>query len=461
MLYSTFPQKHSNVNRSGRQQDTRQLERTLSLSAALTIGVGTMVGAGIFVFPGIAAGHAGPAATLSFALGAVVALLVALPASELATAIPRSGGAYYFVRIGLGPSWGALVGLSQWLGLIFAAAFYLTGFGSYALRFLDRVGVSALPSWAIAALLAAALTLLHLTGAKNTGRLQKVIVGALLLILGVFLVTGLAGALGLVGDAPPEQPFAPFGVGQIFTTTALIFTSYLGFVQIANVAGEIRNPARNLPLAMVGSVLIVGVLYVGTVYVSTTVLGNQRLAELGPTAIIAVSESLLGQAGAVIMLGAGLLATLSSANASLLSSSRSVFALGREGVVPEAAGRISRRFGSPYVSLLTTGALTGGLALLGRVEILAEVASLLHLLIYALLCFTAVRMRGRAGYEPSFRAPGYPVLPLLAGAACVGLAAFMQPLSLAIGGGVLAFAGAWYAFVRAVRDAGPETKDDA
>lgn len=433
------------MTQTGRQQKSEQLERTLSLGAALTIGVGTMVGAGIFVFPGIAAGDAGPAATLSFALGALIALLVALPTSELATAIPRSGGAYYFVRTGMGPVWGALVGLSQWLGLIFATAFYLTGFGSYVLRLLARLGLGAGQSSVVVALLAAvALTVLNVSGTENIGRLQNVIVGALLLILSVFLVTGLANAVGIIGAPVPEQPFAPFGIGPIFTTAALIFTSYLGFVQIANVAGEIKQPARNLPLAMVGSVLIVGVLYVGTVYVSTTVIGNQRLGELGQTAIIAVSESLLGQVGAVIILGAGLLATLSSANASILSSSRSVYALGRDGIVPDAAGRISRRFGTPHVSLLVTGALIGGLTLLGRVEILAEVASLLHLLIYALLCVTAWRLRGREGYEPSFRAPGYPLLPLLGAVACLGLVAFMEPLSIAIGAAVLGAAGLWY-----------------
>ncbi|GGJ01343.1 hypothetical protein GCM10008995_09010 [Halobellus salinus] len=103
-----------------------ELERTIGLSGGITIGVGTMIGAGIFVFPGLAAGRAGPAAAGSFALGAVIALLVALPASELATAMPKSGGGYYFISRGLGALPGAIVGISIWLGLVFATAFYLT-----------------------------------------------------------------------------------------------------------------------------------------------------------------------------------------------------------------------------------------------------------------------------------------------------------------------------------------------
>ncbi len=105
--------------------DDAELERTLGLSGGLAIGIGTMIGAGIFVFPGLAAGRAGPAAAASFAIGAVVALLVTLPASELATAMPKSGGGYYFISRGLGTLAGAVVGLSLWFGLVFATAFYL------------------------------------------------------------------------------------------------------------------------------------------------------------------------------------------------------------------------------------------------------------------------------------------------------------------------------------------------
>ena len=119
-----------------------ELERTIGLVGGLAIGVGTMIGAGIFVFPGLAAENAGPAASLSFAIGAVVALLVALPASELATAMPRSGGGYFFISRGLGTGPGAIVGIGLWLGLVFAAAFYLVGLGSYAGQVFLEAGIT-------------------------------------------------------------------------------------------------------------------------------------------------------------------------------------------------------------------------------------------------------------------------------------------------------------------------------
>ena len=107
-----------------------ELERTLGLTGGLAIGIGTMIGAGIFVFPGLAGGRIGTAATVSFAIGGVVALLVALPTSELATAMPKSGGGYYFISRGLGTLAGTVIGLSLWLGLVFATAFYPVGLGT-------------------------------------------------------------------------------------------------------------------------------------------------------------------------------------------------------------------------------------------------------------------------------------------------------------------------------------------
>src|SRR6056297_811096 len=121
--------------------DDAELERTLGLTGGLAIGIGTMIGAGIFVFPGLAAGRAGPAAAVSFAIGGGIALLIALPASELATAMPRSGGGYFFVSRSMGTAYGAVVGLGLWLGLVFASAFYLVGLGHYASAVLAELGV--------------------------------------------------------------------------------------------------------------------------------------------------------------------------------------------------------------------------------------------------------------------------------------------------------------------------------
>ena len=423
------------------------LERSLGLREALAIGVGTMVGAGIFVFPGLAAGRAGPAAALSFAVGAGVALLVALPTAELATAMPESGGGYHFVSRGLGPLAGAVAGIGQWLGLVFASAFYLVGFGFYLADALAEAGLGvAVPVNVVGFAAAVGLTTVGITGTRRSGRLQNSVVGGLLAILLVFLLYGAIDATGVLGRERIPETFAPHGTLPVFTTAALVFTSYLGFAQIATVAGEIREPDRTLPRALVGSVLIVAVLYMGTIFVATSGLGSARLAELGETAVVEVARSFLGRPGAVALLVAGVLATLSSANASILSSSRAVYALSRDRVVPGDLDRINERWRTPHLALAAAGAPIAALVLTGRVEVLAEVASLLHLVMYGLICFALLRLRRRAppAYRPSFRCPGHPTLPLAGGVASFGLILFMRPLSLLVGGGLIAAAGAWY-----------------
>ena len=428
--------------------DDAELERTIGLTGGLAIGIGTMIGAGIFVFPGLAAGNAGPAASLSFAIGAVVALLVALPASELATAMPKSGGGYYFISRGLGTLAGAVVGLSLWFGLVFATAFYLVGFGFYAVDTLAELGITVgnelvIP---IAVLFGAGFTVLNITGTENAAKLQNGIVALLLSILVVFLGYGGLEAAGIVGEPSTPEQFAPFGTMPILTTAALVFTSYLGFAQVATVAGEMKDPGRNLPLAMVGSVLIVGVLYVVTIFVATSALGSERLAELGETAMVEVGRHYLGAAGAFAIVFGGLLATMSSANASVLSTSRSIYAVSRDALLPKRASRINLRYGTPHVALGMAGGPILVLTATGQVELLAEVASFLHLIMYGLICVALIALRRNEPdwYDPDFRVPGYPIVPALGALASFALIGFMQPASQLIGLAIMLVTAGWY-----------------
>ena len=434
---------------SATETEPQELERTLGLLPALAIGTGTMVGAGIFVFPGLAAGQAGPAAMLSFAIGAVIALLVALPTSELATAMPESGGGYFFVSRALGTLFGCMVGIGQWLGLVFASAFYLMGFGHYLSDLVQELGIDLpLSVMGLALGMAILLTGVSITGTENTGDLQNWIVGSLLVILGGFLGHGGLEVVGVFGQQQTPEAFLPYGTMPVFTTAALVFTSYLGFVQIATVAGEIKNPARNLPRSMIGSVLLVGTLYVLTIFIGTSLLGSEQLSELGETAVVNVGRSIAGTFGAAALLGGGLLATLSSANASILSASRSIYALSRDDLVPPQVERINKRYRTPHVALLLAGGPIVGLILFGRVEVLAEVASLLHLFMYGLICVALLILRRSPpdGYQTTFRCPGYPVVPLLGALTSFGLVAFMNPLSIGIGGGILLATAGWYLY---------------
>ncbi|SDZ85277.1 Amino acid transporter [Haloplanus vescus] len=428
-----------------------ELERSIGLVGGLSVGVGTMIGAGIFVFPGLAAGQAGPAAAGSFAIGAVIALLVALPASELATAMPRSGGGYYFISRALGALPGAVVGISIWLGLVFATAFYLVGFGNYAAAVLAEAGVSLGGSGVVvplALVFGVLLTGLNLFGTENAATLQNYVVGLLLTILVIFLGYGSLDALGVFGSASTPEQFMPFGPVPMFTTAALVFTSYLGFAQVATIAGDIKNPGRNLPVAMVGSVLIVGVLYVTTIFIATSAFGSAALSSFGETAIVEVARAFAGRFGAIAILLAGLLATVSSANASILSTSRAVFAVSKDALLPTVASRMNLKYGTPHVALAMGGGPTLVLVALGEVEVLAEVASFLHLVMYGLICVALVVMRRDEPewYDPDFRVPAYPLIAIPGALASFGLIAFMQRASQIIGVAIMLAAAGWYKY---------------
>lgn len=427
-----------------------ELERTIGLVGGLAIGVGTMIGAGIFVFPGLAAGHAGPAAAFSFAIGGVIALLVALPASELATAMPRSGGGYFFVSRSMGNPYGAVIGLGLWLGLVFASAFYLVGLGHYAQALLAEIGVGVpgTPVIPIAMLFALVLTVLSIMGTENTAALQNLVVGLLLVILAIFLSYGSLDTMGVFGrETVPEAVF-PMGYLPVLSTAALVFTSYLGFAQVATVAGDIKRPQRNLPLAMVGSVIVVGVLYIVTIFVATSAFDSTQLEGFGETAMVEVARAFLGRPGAVAILFAGLLATFSSANASILSASRTVYALSRDALLPRRANVINLRYGTPHVALLAAGGPILLLVSTGQVEVLAEVASFLHLIMYGLICAAVIVLRRRnpSWYDPSYRVRAHPVVPAVGAIASFGLILFMQPSSMAIGLAVMFCAYIWYRY---------------
>jgi amino acid transporter len=380
----------------------------------------------------------------------VVALLVALPTSELATAMPKSGGGYYFISRGLGTLAGAVVGLSLWFGLVFATAFYLVGFGFYAIDTLAELGITlggglVIP---IALVFGAGFTLLNVTGTENAAKLQNGVVALVLSILAVVLLWGSLDALGLVGQPSAPEQFMPFGPLPVLTTAALVFTSYLGFAQVATVAGEMKRPGRNLPLAMVGSVLIVGILYVVTIFVATSAFGSERLASLGETAMVDVGRHYLGSAGALAIVFGGLLATMSSANASILSTSRAVYAVSKDALLPRWASRINLKYGTPHVALGMAGGPVLVLVATGQVEVLAEVASFLHLILYGLICVALLVLRRDEPdwYDPDFRTPGYPVVPALGALASFALIGFMQPTSQIIGLAIMVATAGWYAY---------------
>jgi amino acid transporter len=435
--------------------DDEELAKDLGLLSALTIGVGTMIGAGIFVLPGQAAAAAGPAVALSFVVGGVISLFTALSASELGTAMPKAGGSYYYVNHALGPLFGSVAGWGNWMGLAFASAFYTLGFGEYLATFLPLPALAAGPvgltEFQVGALLAGtAFVAINYVGAKETGSVQIVIVTILVGILTLFSVLGV-----LQADVSTLRPFFPAetgGAAAVLPATGLVFVSFLGFAKITTVAEELKNPGRNLPLAVVGSVLIVTAMYA---IIMVVLMGVINWRQLGPefttTPVLDVAEVAFGTLGVAgvgvgLLTFAGLLATASSANASILASSRINFAMGRDKLISDRLNAIHPNFATPYRSIAVTGGLILLFIAIGNIRVLAKAGSVLHLIVYGLLNLALIVMREADAeeYRPDFEVPLYPVVPALGAVTSFGLIAFMEPIEIGLSLVFVAGGLVWY-----------------
>ncbi|MFP8952711.1 amino acid permease [Natrialbaceae archaeon A-arb3/5] len=410
----------------------QELARDLGFLEAYTLGLGTMIGAGIFVLPGIVAESAGPASMVAFAIGGVIALLAALSLSELATGMPKAGGSYYYVNHALGSFFGTIIGFGMWAGLMFATAFYMLGFGQYLLN---------LPSDAAAVILAglvmsAILVGINYRGVKETGSLQNVIVIFLVGLIFVFIAVGLFAI-----DPDLLSPFtAEGGWPAVGATAGTVFVTFIGFEVIATSAEEIENPGRNLPLSMIAAVVTPTILYVFVMLVSTGTLEIPVLAD-SDVPVADVAETTAGLFGTVslgaytlefaavgstVMIVGAVLATVSSANASILSAARVNFAMGRDQILTNWLNKIHDRYRTPYRAILATGLVI--LVLIASplpIDTLADVASFMFLITYALVHVAVVVLR-RADpdeYEPDFRIPSvlYPIVPILGFVACLAV----------------------------------------
>ncbi|PSB67544.1 hypothetical protein C7B61_05605 [filamentous cyanobacterium CCP1] len=395
-----------------------------------------MVGAGIFVLSGTAAQEVGPAATISFAIAGLVCLPISMTVSELVTAMPQEGGSYYLISRTLGSVAAAIVGPANWLGLMFATGFYLIGFAEYVADFV------AVPYW-ISELAAGALfVFLNYRGSKLSGIVQTVIVTLLIVILGSF------AGFGFFNIEPElHEPFAPFGWGAAFSTVGLIFVSFAGFEKVSTVAEEVKKPGRNLPWAIIGSVVIATIIYAAVVYVMTGVLSYDQMVEFN-TPVTEAAERFMGNMGGIVVGIGALFATASSANASILASSRINFAMGRDQILPSWFSKIHPRHMTPSRSILLTGGLAILLALSGQAPTLAEIASALFMVSYTLLTIGLVVVRRSAPewYQPTFRVPFFPWLPLAGGIAAIVIIGTLDRFSQLSGLGLAALSLVWYYF---------------
>ncbi|MEF8776824.1 MAG: APC family permease [Haloarculaceae archaeon] len=401
--------------------DGDDLERSLGLYPTMMISMGAMIGSGIFVLPALGYKKAGPAVILAYVLAAVVVLPPALSKSEMATAMPQSGGTYLYIDRALGPLFGTIAGIGAWFSLVFKSSFALVGLGAYLLLFAP-ISQGAIKVVALG--LAVLIVVLNISGTKLSGRIQALIVSLVLVGL-----VGYTLNAGLVGD--PGR-FAAFFTGDstgVVVAAAFVFVSYAGVTKVASIAEEVSDPGRNLPRAMLGSLGLMTLIYIAVVSAIVALSDPETLVHGGPGGSASLTPMadgagvLFGGFGVVLISVVAVVALTSMANAGVLSSSRFPLAMSRDSLLPPQLRQIGRRFRTPHNSILLTGAVLCLLIAFVPVIELAKLASAFQILVFSMenVALVAFRRTDPEWYDPEFVAPGYPYVQLFGVVAGLGL----------------------------------------
>jgi amino acid transporter/nucleotide-binding universal stress UspA family protein len=422
-----------------------QLARHLGLFEATMIGVGAMIGAGIFVLTGIATGNAGPAALIAFALNGIVTLFTALSYAELASAIPEAGGGYSFIKKVMPNSIAFTSGWMLWFAYIVACSLYAKGFGSYFFEFMERylpsVGhfilkhLGRTPSVAILTVIVSMLFItINIIGTHASGKTENIITMSKIVILSVFIGFGIKQVL----SAPTMvisnfTPLFPMGFHGVLAAMGLTFIAFEGYDLIATVSEEVKEPRKTIPRAIMLSLIITMIIYMLVVFVSLGAVSPAEglptwrlLGKYGEVGIIRAAQSFMPQFGVILVLGGGLFATLSALNATVLASSRVAFSMGRDWMLPNSLSRIHSIKKTPVLSISVSGIMFILIAIFLPLETIGIASSLLFLLTFSLVNIALIIYRKRSLVKPSFRSPLFPLTPLLGIITSLGLGMFQM-----------------------------------
>lgn len=405
-----------------------KLKKELGLFDVFSISTGAMFSSGFFLLPGIASQYTGPSVILAYLLAGLLIMPTMFSISEIATALPRAGGTYYFLDRSLGPMMGTIGGIGTYIALSLKTAFALVGIGAYTTIFWQ------IPIKETAVFFAIVFALINIFGAKKTSGLQNFFVIALLITIGLFVLEGLriihfSESYQHLSDSDNFTPFFSQGARGLIFTTGFVFVSYLGLTQIASVAEEIKRPERNIPLGMFLSLAVIIIVYVAGVYIIVAVVDKNTLAtDLSPVASAAekLFSWLPAKLGLYIIIVAAIMAFASTGNAGMLSTSRYPLAMSRDKLFSKHFKSIGK-FGTPVPAIL----LTAGIIILFIVvlteEGIVKLASTFQLFIFIVINFSVIVFRNSkiASYDPGYHSPLYPFMQIFGIVSSIALMFFM------------------------------------
>lgn len=426
-------------------KEEKKLKKELKLFDVYAISTGAMFSSGFFLLPGLATAQTGPSVILAYFVAGLLILPAMFSVAELSTAMPRAGGAYYFIDRSLGPLFGTVGGFGSWLALIFKSAFALIGMGAYIAIFID------LPITPVALALTVVFGITNIIGAKESSWLQNVLVSTLVSILFFYVFQGLFAVANVDFFEVLRSEFKPFfqfGVEGFFATIGFVFVSYAGLTKVASVSEEVQNPDRNIPLGMMLSLATATFIYVVGVFIMVMLLDPETLHEdLTPVATAGevFMNWLPGQTGLVLVVVAAIAAFASTANAGIMSAARYPLAMARDRLIPIQFSELGRS-GTPVLSTIATVLMMISLLLLFNVESVAKLASAFQLLLFGILniCVVVMRESEIEGYDPGFKSPLYPWMQIAGFFVSAFLIAEMGFLSIVFTLAIITLSVIWY-----------------
>lgn len=393
----------------------KQLLRSLNLKDAVGIGLGAIIGAGIFVVTGVAAGVSGPAFIIGLLVAGIIATFNALSSAQLASVYPQSGGTYEYGYRLLNPSFGFSAGWMFLISKLAAAGVVAIGFGSY---FHQLFPVTSPMTFSVAAVVL--LTVANYFGIKKAGLLNLVIVTITILSLIYLIFSGIPEV-----KSANFKPFAPFGIAGIAEAAALLFFAFTGYGRIATLAEEVANPKKSIPKAIIITIVSAILLYVAIAVVAIGVIGaNAMASSKSPLQVVADVLATPG-ISSVITIGAST-AMLGVLLSQILGISRMMLAMGRRRDLPPVFQKIHHRYRVPHIGILITGIIILLLTLLGSFEFIVRAATFTILLYYSITNISAIRQ------PKSDRLYGK-VVPVLGLIGCLAMSVSL-PLNVIISG---------------------------
>ena len=398
---------------------SKQLERTIGLVGVIIISLSAMLGSGLFVLPSLAAETMGAGAAgiwLAYILAATVVLPGAISKAELASAMPVSGGDYIYIERTFGPLVGTISGLGLWASFLLKAAFALIGLTAYMYVITNFLSIE-LNAIVVSMSVLSLVVIINILGVKKIKAIQAPIVGSsILLLLVLSLKVILSGDANLSAPADAALNADIWLLGE---TAALVFVAYAGVTKVAAIAGEIKNPGKNLPTGMYISLATATLLYAGVAYILMATLEPGWWIVDGHAVedpIYLFAEHVGGKNIGLLAAVLAILTMASMALAGILASSRYLFAMARDNLLPQAIEDVNAKWETPHWAIIVTGAMMAVVLLTFEVKDVAKFASGFQIMVFIIVNICLIVLRtvktGHEWYQPTYTAPLFPLVQI-------------------------------------------------